>query len=88
MSQRLCHKYDRARSRFYEGRKREASAYTWDENVIEYYQVVVPMSEGEEVIYLDVQLWGHLLHYVHGCQPRQKSLFNPSRHTLPCVRWL
>jgi len=46
MSQRLCHKYDRARSRFYEGRKREASAYTWDENVIEYYQVVVPMSEG------------------------------------------
>jgi len=56
MSQRLCHKYDRARSRFYGGRKREASAYTWDENVIEYYQVVVPMSEGEEVIYLDVQL--------------------------------
>jgi len=88
MSQRLCHKYDRARSRFYGGRKREASAYTWDENVIEYYQVVVPMSEGEEVIYLDVQLWGRLLHYVHGCQPRQKSLFNPSRRTLPCVCWL
>jgi len=55
MSQRLCHKDDRGRSRFYEGRKREASAYTWDENVIEYYQVVVPMSEGEEVIYLDVR---------------------------------
>jgi hypothetical protein len=53
MSQRLCYKYDRARSRFYGGRKREASAYTWDENH-EYYQVVVPMSEGEEVIYLDV----------------------------------
>jgi len=54
MSQRLCYKDDRARSRFYEGRKREASAYTWDEDVIEYYQVVVPMSEEQEVIYLDV----------------------------------
>jgi len=87
MSQRLCHKYDRARSRFYEGRKREASAYTWDENVIEYYQVVVPMSEGRRNLSRR-QLWGHLLHYVHGRQPRQKSLFNPSRHTLPCVCWL
>jgi len=54
MSQRLCRKDDRGRSRFYEGRKREASAYTWDDDVIEYYQVVVPMSEEQEVIYLDV----------------------------------
>ena len=56
MSQQLCRKDDRARSRFYEGRKREASAYTWDDDVIKYYQVVVPMSEEQEVIYLDVQL--------------------------------
>jgi len=56
MSQRLCRKDNRARSLFYEGRKREASAYTWDGDVIKYYQVVVPMSEEQEVIYLDVQL--------------------------------
>ena len=85
MSQRLCHKYDRARSRFYEGRKREASAYTWDENVIEYYQVVVPMSEGEEVIYLDVSYEATFFITSMGTSHARNPCFNPSRRTLPCV---
>jgi hypothetical protein len=29
---------------------------TLDEDVIEYYQVVVPISEGQDVIYLNAQL--------------------------------